>query len=274
MNRSNAIPESASPAAWRASGSSRPRIVDEKVDGARSRKLPEHFRDALEAQQGLVLVVELGGVGESPLEHRDEQSGVCVDELFVSGASRALGVEQRRQRRDEVTLWHLVHRYLPPSVAATVAVAEPDRRGLPCYAKDRAVGRPLLSILPLPLGLTAAMSLGAPVAPAPPPAAVARSTPAGQSPLEPAPCPAGTLPDGNACVHLPGGDSEGPDAESESGGHHDRRGHWVVYDQIPRRPDRPADYDVYRYPVPCEHGCVVSGYDLDQPDDRSGAAGG
>ncbi|MDP9033506.1 MAG: M23 family metallopeptidase, partial [Myxococcota bacterium] len=25
--------------------------------------------------------------------------------------------------------------------------------------------------------------------------------------------------------------------------------------------------DAYRYPVPCDHGCVVSGYDLDRPDE-------
>ena len=43
-------------------------------------------------------------------------------------------------------------------------------------------------------------------------------------------------------------------------------GHWVVYDEIPRRPERPADYDAYRYPVPCERACVVSGYDLDRSD--------
>jgi len=76
------------------------------------------------------------------------------------------------------------------------------------------------------------------------------------------------LPDGNACVRLPDDDEEGaPEAESYVNAHHDRRGRWIVYDQIPRRPDRPADYDAYRYPVPCERGCVESGYDLDRPDD-------
>ncbi|MGH7438229.1 MAG: peptidoglycan DD-metalloendopeptidase family protein, partial [Polyangiaceae bacterium] len=82
-------------------------------------------------------------------------------------------------------------------------------------------------------------------------------------------CPAGTLPDGDACVRWlePGeGDVDGPDLLSEVGGHHDRRGRWVVYDQIPRRPDRSPDYDAYRYPVPCDRGCVVSGYDLDRDD--------
>jgi murein DD-endopeptidase MepM/ murein hydrolase activator NlpD len=63
-------------------------------------------------------------------------------------------------------------------------------------------------------------------------------------------------------------DEEGaPEAESATGGHHDPHGRWVAYDQIPRRPDRPADYDAYLYPVPCERGCVVSGYDLDRPDE-------
>jgi murein DD-endopeptidase MepM/ murein hydrolase activator NlpD len=55
--------------------------------------------------------------------------------------------------------------------------------------------------------------------------------------------------------------------------HHDRRGRYVSYDQIPRRPERPAEYGAYRYPVPCEptgtsRTCVFSGYDLDRPDDE------
>lgn len=86
------------------------------------------------------------------------------------------------------------------------------------------------------------------------------------APLTPALCPAGSLPDGEVCVVLPG-DDDAPEAEAEENAHHDKHGHWIVYDQIPRRPERPADYDAYRYPVPCTHGCVVSGYDLDRPDD-------
>jgi len=74
------------------------------------------------------------------------------------------------------------------------------------------------------------------------------------------------LPDGDACVRIADAD-EAPEAEANLNAHHDRRGRWVTYDQIPRRPERPADYDAYRYPVPCERGCVVSGYDLDQPED-------
>lgn len=85
-------------------------------------------------------------------------------------------------------------------------------------------------------------------------------------------CPAGTLPDGDACVHLPraGGD-DGPDTPASQNAHHDKLGRWVVYDQIPRRPDRPADYDAYRYPIPpgmAGGHYVISGYDLDKPDDR------
>ena len=87
------------------------------------------------------------------------------------------------------------------------------------------------------------------------------------SPLSPALCPVGALPDGEACVRIQPGDDDAPESEAEENAHHDKRGRWIVYDQIPRRPDRPADYDAYRYPVPCEHGCVVSGYDLDRPDD-------
>jgi murein DD-endopeptidase MepM/ murein hydrolase activator NlpD len=84
------------------------------------------------------------------------------------------------------------------------------------------------------------------------------------------PCPPGTLPDGNVCVHLPGDPESGEDALAAENAHRERTGRWTVYEQIPRRPDRPADYDAYRYPVPAGlpgGHFVVSGYDLDRPDD-------
>jgi len=84
----------------------------------------------------------------------------------------------------------------------------------------------------------------------------------------PAPCPADSVPDGDVCVHVPDED-EGAEDPSEvmtqTSSHQDKAGRWSVYEQIPRRLDRPADYDAYRYPVACD-ACVVSGYDLDQPD--------
>ncbi|RYZ66416.1 MAG: M23 family metallopeptidase, partial [Proteobacteria bacterium] len=42
------------------------------------------------------------------------------------------------------------------------------------------------------------------------------------------------------------------------------------YEHLPRTPDRPADYELYRYPVPpgLPGRSVVSGYDLDLPDDK------
>ncbi|MGH7281659.1 MAG: M23 family metallopeptidase [Polyangiaceae bacterium] len=84
-----------------------------------------------------------------------------------------------------------------------------------------------------------------------------------------APCAKGTLPDGNVCVHLPGTGGEGEDAPVARNSHFERSGRYDIYDQIPRRPDRPADYDLYRYPVPPSlpggHS-VISGYDLDKPD--------
>jgi murein DD-endopeptidase MepM/ murein hydrolase activator NlpD len=79
-------------------------------------------------------------------------------------------------------------------------------------------------------------------------------------------CPAGTIPDEGVCVHL---EAEGPDAPIEKAAHRERSGRWNVYDQIPRRPERPADYDAYRYPVPpglVGGHSVLSGYDLDRPD--------
>jgi len=83
-------------------------------------------------------------------------------------------------------------------------------------------------------------------------------------------CPAGTLPDSDVCVHLPGDPESGEDTLAESNAHRERTGRWAVYEQIPRRPDRSASYDDYRYPVPpgVPGGhYVVSGYDLDRPDE-------
>lgn len=89
-------------------------------------------------------------------------------------------------------------------------------------------------------------------------------------------CPRGTAPDGNACVHLEMID-EGQSAEARPNTHHERSGRITTYEQIPRLPDRPADYDAYRYPIPpgIPGGhYVISGYDLDKPDEqqRRGAA--
>lgn len=85
-------------------------------------------------------------------------------------------------------------------------------------------------------------------------------------------CQGNALPDGQYCVHpedfvL----DEAEDTPTMQGGHRQRSGAWQSYDYVPRRSERPADYDAYRYPV--EPGAargksVVSGFDLDQPDDR------
>jgi murein DD-endopeptidase MepM/ murein hydrolase activator NlpD len=83
-------------------------------------------------------------------------------------------------------------------------------------------------------------------------------------------CPPGTVPDEGACVHL-GGADDGPVAPSHSNIHREKSGRLAQYDQIPRLPERPADYDAYQYPIPpgLPGGhYVVSGYDLDRPDDK------
>lgn len=81
-------------------------------------------------------------------------------------------------------------------------------------------------------------------------------------------CPPGTLPDNGVCVPVPQGQPGGEALAAEKNGHHTLSGRWRVYDQIPRRPDRPADYRRYRYPVKPEPGqsLIMSGYDLDRPD--------
>jgi len=125
------------------------------------------------------------------------------------------------------------------------------------------------------LALTAAFSLGAGAARGPAVTVGSRAPAVAMQtsiPLSPAPCAVGSLPDGDACVRLASDDDE-PEPQPAENAHHDRQGRWIVYDQIPRRPDRPAEYDAYRYPVPCSKACVISGYDLDRPDEsqRRGA---
>lgn len=86
-----------------------------------------------------------------------------------------------------------------------------------------------------------------------------------------APCPPRTLPDEGVCIPVPEDvDPGGDGAAVARAGHHDRQGRWQAYDQIPRRPERSADYAMYRYPVTPRPGqnLVVSGYDLDRPDEQ------
>jgi murein DD-endopeptidase MepM/ murein hydrolase activator NlpD len=95
------------------------------------------------------------------------------------------------------------------------------------------------------------------------------ATPRAADALARAECPTGTAPDNDACVHLTRGAEDGPLAPALPNAHRDKQGRWAQYEQIPRLPDRPSDYDAYRYPIspglPGGH-YVVSGYDLDRPD--------
>lgn len=87
--------------------------------------------------------------------------------------------------------------------------------------------------------------------------------------LERTECPPGTAPDNDACVHLTRGADDGPLAPALANAHREKSGRWAQYEQIPRLPDRPSDYDAYRYPIPPglpSGHYVVSGYDLDRPD--------
>lgn len=136
--------------------------------------------------------------------------------------------------------------------------------------------------LHLAVGLTLAALVGfsprARVAASPSGKAAAKALPkvaAEVAPIEQGGCPPGTFPDEGACVGLPDDQSFGedpvgaPEGDVVPMGHFEKSGAWAAYDQIPRRPDRPADYDRYVYPIPPgmpggKH--VVSGYDLDLPD--------
>lgn len=100
--------------------------------------------------------------------------------------------------------------------------------------------------------------------------AAGASPSAGISDLRAGTCPPGTAPDGEVCIHLETV-ADGPVAEARANVHRERSGRWATYDQIPRLPERPADYDRYRYPIPpgvAGGHYVVSGYDLDQPDEK------
>jgi murein DD-endopeptidase MepM/ murein hydrolase activator NlpD len=98
-----------------------------------------------------------------------------------------------------------------------------------------------------------------------PSAAQAESPTAGLSSI----CPAGSLPDFDVCIPIPGDDDgAGEELSAFEGAHHDKRGRFRTYEQIPRRPDRPAEYGAYRYPVatPKNERLTMSGYDLDRPE--------
>jgi murein DD-endopeptidase MepM/ murein hydrolase activator NlpD len=93
---------------------------------------------------------------------------------------------------------------------------------------------------------------------------------AGSGPVRTA-CPPGTAPDEGACVHLVANAEDGTLAPTRSNIHHEKSGRLTSYEQIPRLPERPSDYDAYRYPIPpgLPGGhYVVSGYDLDRPDEQ------
>jgi murein DD-endopeptidase MepM/ murein hydrolase activator NlpD len=82
-------------------------------------------------------------------------------------------------------------------------------------------------------------------------------------------CEPGSLPDGDVCVHIPDDDADGAELFAAPGAHRDKRGRYHTYDQIPRRPERPAEYAAYRYPVPISAATLaMSGYDLDRPENE------
>ncbi len=84
-------------------------------------------------------------------------------------------------------------------------------------------------------------------------------------------CDEGFFADDGACVALPDFDGELPLLSAMENIHRERSGRWAIYEQIPRMPERPANYDRYRYPIPSGLAgghTVISGYDLDLGDER------
>jgi len=121
------------------------------------------------------------------------------------------------------------------------------------------------------LVVAAGFGSGSPLAPLRIAIATAGEAPSRPTELARVECPPGTAPDNDACVHLTRGAEDGPLAPALPNAHRERSGRWAEYEQIPRLPDRPSEYDAYRYPVPPglpggKH--VVSGYDLDRPNEQ------
>lgn len=82
-------------------------------------------------------------------------------------------------------------------------------------------------------------------------------------------CSAGTIDLDGECLPLGSESTEEEGALSVvTNAHTDRTGHLVAYEHLPRRPEVPAEYARFVYPVEPWNGHVVvsSGYDLDQPD--------
>ncbi|OQB19022.1 MAG: hypothetical protein BWY17_00182 [Deltaproteobacteria bacterium ADurb.Bin207] len=77
-------------------------------------------------------------------------------------------------------------------------------------------------------------------------------------------CPAGFLPDSTQCVPFPpmGDENQQPGLSKGVNTPRDPSGTWKIYEQIPRRPDRPAPYEAYRFPFdPRLPILVLRGYD-------------
>lgn len=91
----------------------------------------------------------------------------------------------------------------------------------------------------------------------------------GEQCLPPANCGPNELDLDGLCVPAGADPADEVPSETTANVHVDRAGRRVVYENLPRRQDLPANYDLYQYPVPPGNGnghSVSSGYDLDRPD--------
>ena len=90
-------------------------------------------------------------------------------------------------------------------------------------------------------------------------------------------CPPGTLPDYDQCIPIPAVAvlDWGAELVGSWNAHREKSGRWTSYENIPRLPGRPTDYNAYRYPIPppASGSFSVGPYDLDRPNElqRRGA---
>ncbi len=185
-------------------------------------------------------------------------------EIHIAGRVWAVAAPLPRESRNaEACL--VVSSSLPPSAPPP---PEPHDATTPSHAPagGRWTWAALAALSFMALGARSSALVPAKAKLAPPPS----PTTDDDTSLRAGTCPRGTAPDNEACVHLDATD-DGPVAEAQPNAHREKSGRWSSYEQIPRLPERPADYDMYRYPIPpgLPGGhYVVSGYDLDQPDEK------
>ncbi len=232
--------------------------VDEQIHDAVAPQIAEDRGDAREVDGRARVIALRERLARGVLELVDELGTAGGDEPCMEVPNGAFGGEKGRQ----ILAYGRHGRRSIRATSASRHGSRTSRAGVFCYAFEvatrwlwPAAAVLVCAALSSPDALETVRIASAAVAPS--------DLPSGE-------CPAGTLPDNEVCVRLGGVAEDGPLAPAQANAHREKSGRWATYEQIPKLPDRPADYDSYRYPIPpgLPGGhYVVSGYDLDRPNE-------